>query len=155
MFEYAGDSFEYLAPTGEIAVLALGAVVWLGYVLTEARYVNDDSLQRILWFTFWMAQLSKSVRSPRVALLGNGVIALVGFIVLVQSMRKTALHFDLLGSYLMAGVLLYTGATLLWHHDPRNLRVFLTGAVLWCAVLLYFRHQDQTVFLDRVFTGFG
>ena len=155
MLQYAGDSFKYINTTGEIVAVLLGAIIWLGYVLVKGRSLSGDSLQHILWFTFWMGQFNKSVRSPRLVLLGNGIIGLVGLIVLVQSVRKTTLRLDLLVPYLMASVLLYTGATLLWYHDGRNVKVFFIGLILWCAVLWYFRCHGLMAFLDHVFTGFG
>lgn len=155
MLEYVGDRFDYISSRGEAVALVLTAAAWLGYVLTETRRSSDDSVQRILWFSFWMAEFTKAVRSATFALLGNGMIGLLGLVMFLRSVRRKRSASDPLLTYLMACVLLYTAGSLASYHSARNVRLFLTIALLWWAILLCSRNQDPLRFFRHVFSGFG
>ncbi len=155
MLEYVGDSFSLISSRGEMVVAILTTATWLGYVAGELRCFHRDSLQHILWFSFWLAQFLKSVRSDTFTLLGNGMIVLLGFAIFLLAIRRKHIGSDPPLVYLMICVLLYTAGSLTWFHNARNLRLFFTGAVLWWVVLLYFRSQDTVHFFRCIFSGFG
>ncbi len=155
MFKSIGDRMTSITPRGEVIVLALAVAIWMIYVFTELRGREKSAVDRVLWFSLWLAEFVKSVRSDRMALLGNAAIVLLGFLLFVRSIRSRGSHGGLLIPFLMACVLLYAAGTLAWYHNTRNIALLVVSGGLWWAILLHFSGGARDTFFSDLFPGFG
>lgn len=143
-----------IPPSGELIIALSAGLVFLVYVSHRWNRNDTETFHAVGWFTFWLAQFVKTVRSERLNLFGNGLVVLSVGLIFMTMPRKVRGNGSLVVSYLVLCTLAYAFATLLWEPDTERFRIWGASALVWFSLVGLHRVAGTREFCMVVFGGF-
>jgi len=153
MFSGVDIGTSAISQSGEVLVLGFTLALWGIKFRREFAARDGRTMHRILWFTFWLGQFAKSVRSDRLVLVGNALLVTSALLLFLSAPSRGTGRSGRVIMYLFCCVLVYMAGTFAWYRSPRTITVFAVSLLVWLAVLWDFNHRETAEFIEDVFSS--